>query len=423
LEPIKLRLEDIEYLSELISKISALHVCLISRDGIELYKLCDQYPFNPLQDYHGFLYAQALSNVTRDQLAIIKTSLFGNFLCVRIRLTNNKIGFLFAGPSIAQNHAVFAAEAAGNGSPSSGKGTKTPEEHLKYLPMLSDSRLMAIGALVLYSLGHQKVEPEANRSLSRSVEKAVVDGKFENEYELSLAENRVVGYLHRSPYYERQLCRYIREGNAQMLSKFLSNNRLYADLVTLSKANPLRSRKNLVICLITLASRAAVEGGLRTELAYALSDIYIQRLEEINNIKDISGLSEKVYFDFTERVYKIKSQSLSRIVMLCQSYIHKHLNENIRVSYVAQLLKVNSNYLSGLFKKEMGMTISEYILGEKIKEAKHMLAYTNHPILEIYSSLNFCDQSHFTKMFKKNTGMTPKQYRKNDTRPAIWKEP
>ena len=57
------------------------------------------------------------------------------------------------------------------------------------------------------------------------------------------------------------------------------------------------------------------------------------------------------------------------------------------------------------------MTISEFIMQEKIEEAKRLLILSNHTILEISSLLHFTDQSYFTKTFKKVTGVTPKVYR------------
>ncbi|WP_256146664.1 helix-turn-helix domain-containing protein [Bacillus thuringiensis] len=72
-------------------------------------------------------------------------------------------------------------------------------------------------------------------------------------------------------------------------------------------------------------------------------------------------------------------------------------------------------YLSTLFKNEVGMTLSEYIHREKVAEAKKLLTLTNYSLLEISTFLNFNNQSYFTKIFKKYTEVTPKQYRNQYT--------
>ncbi|WP_249649209.1 AraC family transcriptional regulator, partial [Lysinibacillus sp. D4B2_S17] len=77
---------------------------------------------------------------------------------------------------------------------------------------------------------------------------------------------------------------------------------------------------------------------------------------------------------------------------------------------------LSSNYLSSLFKKEVGISLSEYIHQQKIEEAKKLLTFTNYPILDIGSLLNFTDHSYDIKVFKKFPGITPKQYRNKCSR-------
>ena len=72
---------------------------------------------------------------------------------------------------------------------------------------------------------------------------------------------------------------------------------------------------------------------------------------------------------------------------------------------------MNPSYLSTLFKKEVGMSISEYVQSAKVNEAKNLLSYTSHSMSDISSLLNFYDQSHFIRVFKKYTGVTSKQFK------------
>jgi len=65
-----------------------------------------------------------------------------------------------------------------------------------------------------------------------------------------------------------------------------------------------------------------------------------------------------------------------------------------------------------LFRKETNIPIREYIQRERIKEAKKLITYTDLPLSEISSRLCFTDQSYFTKLFKKQVGVTPIQYKK-----------
>ncbi|NTV90554.1 MAG: helix-turn-helix transcriptional regulator, partial [Clostridiales bacterium] len=158
-------------------------------------------------------------------------------------------------------------------------------------------------------------------------------------------------------------------------------------------------------------SRAAAEGGLNQETALAMSNSYILKVEELRSIDKVMNLFYRMVFDFTDRVRMNKEQNFSRVIMKCCDHISNNLNSDISLSTLAETAGVSYNYLSELFKKEVGISISEYIQVERIEKAKKLLVLSNDSITDIGISLNFSDQSHFTKIFKKTTGYTPKQYR------------
>ena len=105
-------------------------------------------------------------------------------------------------------------------------------------------------------------------------------------------------------------------------------------------------------------------------------------------------------------------------VSLCLDYIYNHLHEAIPVQDLAGLTGLSPSYLSTLFKREMGQSISEYIMAKKMEAARNMLQYTEYSSAEISSILNFSSQSHFIRAFKRYAGETPKRYREKNYRPA-----
>lgn len=224
-----------------------------------------------------------------------------------------------------------------------------------------------------------------------------------------LIKNRQYMLYHHTPLYERYLLQYVKEGNKDKLLDHLSKIP-DGQAGTLSK-DPLRNYKNLFICGATLVSRAAIEGGLNSELAFTISDSYIQQVEELKKVDEVAYLYYQLICDFTDRVHNIRKKNYSGIVLECCNYIFKHLYEDISVSQLSKVVRVNPNYLSSLFKREVGISISRYIQKERVEEAKMLLTLTDQSILDISVSLNFNDQSYFTKVFKEFVGMTPKQYR------------
>lgn len=93
--------------------------------------------------------------------------------------------------------------------------------------------------------------------------------------------------------------------------------------------------------------------------------------------------------------------------------IIQHVYDELSLERIAHYIKLSSSYVSILFKSETGITINEAIQRARIEEAESLLLLSSHPIAVISAWLHFTDQSHFTKVFKKHTGLTPKQYRQS----------
>lgn len=174
----------------------------------------------------------------------------------------------------------------------------------------------------------------------------------------------------------------------------------------------LRHSKNIFIVTVTLASRAAIRGGMDVTSALALSDIYIQKCELCTTLDQINELQYRVILDYAEKVAKMKlGQSPSPLVIKVSNYIQEHLSEPIKAEDVAKDLYMGRSRLSTNFKAETGYNLSDYIMMRKIDEAKRLLRYSNKSFTAISLFLGFSSHSHFTNVFKKHTELTPSEYR------------
>lgn len=229
--------------------------------------------------------------------------------------------------------------------------------------------------------------------------------------EIHISEQRQSTLTHIDPLVERKIFECIKQGKKDDLIKNLRRLPESGELGVLSKTSHLRSQKNSAIAAITLATRSAIEGGLFPEIAYTLSDLFIQKLEEIHKNEAISPFLENALLEFAERVKNGTIKKHSKPINECQNYIFTHLYGDITLTILAEIVTLNPSYLSSLFKKEVGISLNEYIQRAKVDESKKLMTYTRHSISEISTLLNFHDQSHFTKIFKKHTGISPKQYK------------
>lgn len=176
--------------------------------------------------------------------------------------------------------------------------------------------------------------------------------------------------------------------------------------------DPLRNAKYLFVCGATLACRYAITGGMPGEKAYNASDLYIQRMDKCQSIEEVKALQVDMMAFYTNYMANLdKSRAFSKPVVLCLDYIYEHLNQPLRVEDLAREVGLSPSYLSTIFKKEMGVSLSEYIMGRRIKAACNMLQFSGYSYAEIADELAFSSQSHFTKVFREQTGYTPKAYR------------
>lgn len=203
----------------------------------------------------------------------------------------------------------------------------------------------------------------------------------------------------------------IRHGDVEMLNRSLSET--YRGEVGQLAKNQIRQAKNIAICVIALASRAAISGGMIPEEAFSMVDGYIMKIEDMNNAVKIDSMMRQAEYEFAERVAEIhKNQQKNELIEWTKNYIYQNLHSEIIIGEIGQKIGVNSSYLSDLFHRVEGMTIQQYIRKEKIRLAENMLRYSDYEVKEIASYLSFCSQSYFGNIFRQQTGMTPAKYRK-----------
>ncbi len=149
-----------------------------------------------------------------------------------------------------------------------------------------------------------------------------------------------------------------------------------------------------------------------------MSDVFIRKFEEVSDPVMLTNLMHQFEYRYTEMVAELKQQKKGSRrkdqnprIDACKDYIFKHLHEKIRVQDIAEQLYLNANYLSEIFKNHEGITITEFILREKVNLTKNLLTYSPYSYIEIATYLGFSSQSHLGKVFKKWTGMTLRQYR------------
>lgn len=180
---------------------------------------------------------------------------------------------------------------------------------------------------------------------------------------------------------------------------------------TLSR-HPLNNIKYHFVVTTALVTRNCVMAGMVQEQAYRLSDFYILKMDECLTVSEVIELHAKMVTDFTTRMYDLqKNRGVSKVITRSIEYIYSHIHNRITVEEMADAIGISPAYLSKLFKKEVGMSISDFIRDKKIKRAENLLRFSDYSYIEIANYLAFSSQSHFVNCFRKQVGITPKKYR------------
>lgn len=216
---------------------------------------------------------------------------------------------------------------------------------------------------------------------------------------------------------ERLLLSYIKNGEPERIEELFTSAPVLGGGPMAD--NTLRQMKNTCICAATLAARAAIDGGMDDTASFRLSDLYIQRTELVSDLPTLEKLRKSILIDFARQVQQVRYHTAfsgeeqdKSIFHACAEYVSQNLYSQIRVEDMAQQLGYSRSYLCNRFKKLTGLTITQYILQQKIVNAQRMLEFTDKSISEIAVLYMFSSQSHFQNVFKRIVGQTPQAYRR-----------
>ncbi len=175
--------------------------------------------------------------------------------------------------------------------------------------------------------------------------------------------------------------------------------------------DPVRNAKNYCIIMNTLLRKAAEDGGVHPIHIDALSSKFATKIELISNINTVSGLMREIFSSYCRLVRTHSMKTYSPIVKKTIVMIDSDISAELSLSTIAKRQGVSSGYLATVFKKETGKTLSAYVRDKRIEHAKYLLSTTHLQIQTVALHCGIMDVQYFSKIFKKQVGKTPKEYR------------
>ena len=173
----------------------------------------------------------------------------------------------------------------------------------------------------------------------------------------------------------------------------------------------IRNAKNYAIIMNTLLRKAAEKGGVHPVYLDRVSSAFAHQIESITSLQENAALMKEMFRSYCRLVRKHTMKRYSPLVQKTVLLIESDLSANLTTGALAESQSVSLGHLCEVFKKETGKTVSEYVRERRIRHAAHLLTTTNLLVQTVALHCGIMDVQYFSKLFKQETGMTPKEYR------------
>ena len=209
--------------------------------------------------------------------------------------------------------------------------------------------------------------------------------------------------------YENELMRAVAKGQLHKANILLNN--VSSFFFEQRVADPVRNAKNYCIIMNTLLRKSAEQGGVHPIYLDSVSSGFATRIEQLPSLESIISMMTEMFRSYCRLVRKHATQDYSPPVQQALVCIETDLAGDLSLRTLAQKLNISSSYLSTIFKKETGQTLTDLVAQRRVERAKELLQTTRLQIQTVALHCGIVDVHYFSKIFKKVTGQTPKEYR------------
>ncbi len=284
------------------------------------------------------------------------------------------------------------------------------EKYYSSIPVFTDdglihSLLNAFGERIWGSLDNFKVNAINHVfELSKPIPETVLTRNIQEPFlSIQVLEERYA--------IENRLMQAVSQGHPNKAESILGS--LSLSVMEERTPDALRNLKNYSIVMNTILRKAAETGFVHPLHIDKLSSDFARKIELINSKESAIKLMREMIHKYCLLVKNHSMKSYSLLIQKVITQIDLDLTADLSLNTLAKLQNVNASYLSSLFKKETGITLTEYVNRKRIDQAIFLLNSTSMQIQTIAQHCGIPDVNYFTKTFKKYIGKTPREYRDN----------
>ena len=189
------------------------------------------------------------------------------------------------------------------------------------------------------------------------------------------------------------------------------NSAVFSEVLENRSANPLQNAKNYSIIMNTLLRKGAEQGGVHPVYINQISSDFAYKIENLSSSSSVNSLMGEMMQSYCRLVRKHNTKNYPLIVQKTILTIDADISNNLSTKQLSNIHGVSLGYLSAVFKKATGQTVTEYIFNRRMEYAEYLLTTSKLQIQTIATLCGIIDTQYFSKLFKKHKGTSPLQFR------------
>ncbi len=209
---------------------------------------------------------------------------------------------------------------------------------------------------------------------------------------------------------------WLRAGKTKMIEQWVSHINDVGFNMPEWSVNMVRGFRNILIYATVLSSYVARQAGVPSSRAGVITDHYLKKVETLDDYYSLYGNYCEMMIRFTKEVeaLSLPPDIPSDIRQICRCILSDP-KRNFSLTDVAEIVNKDPSYVSRRFKKYMGMTVTEFVRRQKIKEAQYLIRTSKKSFADIAEELGFPNRSYFQRVYKQVMGEPPGSTRNKKT--------
>ena len=211
---------------------------------------------------------------------------------------------------------------------------------------------------------------------------------------------------------EKQLLHYVKKAESTR-ARTVANDIFKRTRLFIPYQDNLELQRLYTVQLLALLRTTAMEAHVDIESSFHLNQIYLTKLSAAWRSEELYETCMAMIVDFSTLIKKRSYAQYPSWIRHSINYIFDHLHSAITLQEIADHVHMSATYISVQFKKQMELSLMDFIARQKVEEAKYLLEFSEMSLTDISLTLGYSSPSYFTRSFKKVMMISPLEYRKH----------